>query len=259
MTADSQLVFSACPHDVVADPEKWTEFAHYLCERTPLKSEFRRHVSFEDFARHFNSFSLTYAHPLHAIQLWSQHGYIPLAKYEGTYDEAVLITSNSSGRRGSFNRIAAAERGVRSIEGANVACVYGSPSHAAALIEIARKSPGLTFESVFKDSYPNVLMSVSTGEAECGIILKSVWTQMISMRDRVRSIYETDARKLVHAFMLAPQLSKLTGVVRTTLLQMEKDPEGQNILDRLGCERLVEFNEAGLSQLQASLEVCRFE
>lgn len=116
-------LFSACPHDIIIDPEKWTAFIEYVEKKSGLNFEFKRFEGFDTFAENFDQFSFVYAHPLHAVQLSKEKNFLPIAKYTETYDEAVVISQKS---------IVGSD--INQIIGKNVACIHGTPSHAALLI-----------------------------------------------------------------------------------------------------------------------------
>lgn len=240
------LIFSACPHDVAKDPEKWNAFNEYLASKNALKCDYEKHTSFDEFAENFSRFDLIYAHPLHAVQL-RERKFLPLTKYGNVFDEAVVIASKSM-RNTSY----------KNLQGQPVAYVPGTPSHAAVLIDIANKHPGLSFEQVRRTNYPDVLLAVSQGDASYGIILKSVWDDMIAMKDRVVPIYATSSNELVHVFMLSPKLINSYEAVKAAMTGMQEDIVGKAILARLNCGSLVDFNEENMRQLAQSLSVCGY-
>lgn len=241
-------IFSACPHDVILDPEKWTAFSNYLHKKTGREFDFKRFESFDIFAENFDSFDLVYAHPLHAVLLGNEKNYIPIAKYAETYDEAVIISRKTE--NGSD---------IRQLEGKTVASIHGSPSHAALLINLHKAGIKIEFEEVHRDAYPKVLMSVGIGEADFGVILKSVWDDMLSMKERVRVHYTTTSHSLVHAFMLSPKLKPELGKFREILTSMTSDAEGKKILSRLKCPSISAFGDSDLKELGQQLSVCNYD
>jgi ABC-type phosphate/phosphonate transport system substrate-binding protein len=240
-------VFSACPHDVILDPEKWTAFAKYVQKKSGHEFEFKRFESFDIFAQNFDSFNFVYAHPLHAVQLGREKGYLPLAKYTETYDEAVVISRKTE--TGSD---------VQKIAGRSVACIHGSPSHAALLIDLHKAGHELEFEEIHRDAYPKVLMSVGIGEADFGVILKSVWDDMLTMKERVRVHCTTSSHSLVHVFMLSPRLESELEKFRSMLTSMTNDEEGREILGRLKCPSISAFSASDLKELEGQLSVCNY-
>lgn len=241
-------VFSACPHDVILDPEKWTVFSHYMHQKTGYNFEFKRFESFDVFAENFESFDFVYAHPLHAVQLGREKNYVPLVKYTETYDEAVVISrKNETGSD------------VRKLDGRTVACIHGSPSHAALLIDLHKSGTKMEFEEAHRDAYPKVLMSVGIGEVDFGVILKSVWDDMLTMKERVRVHYTTSSHSLVHVFMLSPKLKNEAPKFREALTSMANDPKGKEILARLKCPSLSPFNDTDLQKLAKELSVCNYD
>lgn len=238
-----QKIFSSCPHDVVSDPEKWSAFIDYFKSKGILDASFLRYVGFEEFAQHFGTFCFVYAHPLHAVQLYEQHGFIPLAKYNETYDEAAVIASKIE-----------KTPSIKGMADKKVAIVNGTPSLAAISIDLAKNWPGVEFDPIAKDDYSKVLMAVTIGEADYGVILKSVWDGMLAMKSRVNHFYTTSLNELVHVFMLKKEYAAIAAPLREAMLTMHLDPEGQKILARLKCDSLVGFGEPELVKLMASLK-----
>lgn len=243
-----QRVFSACPHDIILDPEKWSAFINYVQEKCGLEFEFKRFEEFDTFAKNFEHFSFVYAHPLHAIQLSKEQGFLPVAMYTETYDEAVII---------SQKHISGSD--IKQIEGKSVACIHGSPSHAALLIDMHTNKVELEFDPISKNSYPKVLMAVSIGEADYGVILKSVWDDMLTMKERVRVHYTTSSHSLVHVFMLNPSLEKSLEKIRTALTEMATNKAGKEILNRLKCPSISPFGPKDLEKLAQQLLVCHYD
>jgi ABC transporter, phosphonate, periplasmic substrate-binding protein len=241
-------IFSACPHDVILDPEKWQALVDYLSAKKAFVGGFERHGSFTEFAENFSRFGLVYAHPLHVTDLVMKFGFTPIARYDDVYDEAVVITRRNHPNP-SFESVA---------EG-SVALVNGSPSHAAFLIDASEKKIPITYDPVLKDNYQDVLMDVALNIAEYGIILKSVWDEMLVMKDRVRPFHATATKKLVHGFAVSPELKERASAIEHALLHMHEDEAGQAILRRLQCKKMVPFRRQDVEKLQADLSVCVFE
>jgi hypothetical protein len=240
-----QEILGICPHDVVKDPEKWMEFALELRARDTLNCTFTPESCFEKFAAGFSTYTLAYAHPLHAVRLGHELGFIPLAAHADTFDEAVLIANRQVAGPSQEKMSAAA-----------VACIFGSPSHAAYLIDLHDRSMGAPPSWVAKTSYPDVVMAVAQGEAQYGVVLKSVWDTMMTLRDRVQPFYATSIRRLVHVFMLAPSRRARADEIRRTLTGMHKDERGAAVLKRIGCSHLVPVSQSGLDGIETALNNC---
>ena len=248
MNIHTNCIFSACPHDVILDPEKWQALVNYLHAKKVFDGHFERHSSFSEFAENFSRFHLAYAHPLDVVDLVRKHGFTAIARYDDVYDEAVIITQKLNNAP-SFE---AATKGL-------TAFVNGSPSHAAFLIEANDCDISVEYQPVLKDNYQDVLMDVALNVAEYGVILKSVFDDMLVMRDNVVVFHTTSTKKLVHVFAVSPQLKDSSGAIQNALLHMHEDPAGQAILARLKCEKIVPFGAADIDKLQADLSVCVFE
>lgn len=241
-------IFSACPHDVILDPEKWQALVEYLHAKNVFDGHFERHTSFSEFAENFARFHLAYAHPLHVVDLVKNHGFTPIARYENVYDEAVVITQKLNANP-SFEE---ATSGL-------TAFINGSPSHAAFLIEASDRNVPIDYQPVLKDNYQDVLMDVALNVAVYGVVLKSVWDDMLVMRDNVVVFHTTTTRKLVHAFVVSPTLKDHAADIQNALLSMHEDAAGKAVLARLQCEKMVPFSVTDVDKLQADLSVCAFE
>jgi hypothetical protein len=137
-----------------------------------------------------------------------------------------------------------------------VACIHGSPSHAAYLLHLNQR--GLPFPAswVGKTCYPDVVMAVAQGEAPYGVVLKSVWDGMMTLRDRVRPFHATNTRALFHVFMAAPAQRFRAGEIRQGLTTMHRDARGAAVLARLGCSEIVSADESDLARIEAALCSC---
>jgi hypothetical protein len=241
------FAFSACPHDLIRDAGKWDALTSYLIENTRVDFDFVRHTDFDRFASEFSRFQFVYAHPLHAVQLQTQFAFTPVAKYRDVYDEAVIIARDTG-----------AEFTLDKLQGQKVACVYGSPSHAATLIAISQTSPGVSFTPARKPHYPAVSLGMRAAEAPYGIILKSVWENMPNLRSGLNVVYTTNTCSLVHVFMISPALAAHSATLKRVLLDMVNNPQGNAILKRLECSAIAGFGEGDLACLRNTLAVCNF-
>lgn len=248
MNAQTNCIFSACPHDVILDPEKWQALVNYLHAKKVFDGHFERYTSFSEFAENFSRFHFAYAHPLDAVELVRKHKFTPIAYYNNVYDEAVIITQKLN----SSPSFEAATKGL-------TALVNKTPSHAAFLIEAHDRNISIEYQPVLKDNYQDVLMDVALNVAEYGVILKSVYDDMLVMRDNVVVFHTTSTKKLVHVFAVSPQLKESSAAIQNALLHMHKDPAGQDILSRLKCDKIVSFDAADIDKLEADLSVCVFE
>ncbi len=236
-----------CPHDVVNDPEKWTEFTSYYLSKLKLSGAFERYFSFETFSLQFKRLNFIYAHPLDAVHLRRDHRFIPLAKYSEKFDEAVIICQKTFSKRN-----------LSAIDQQMVSCVYGSPSHAAVLIDFHVNRKQISFQPLRKGSYPEVAIDVATNQAPLGIILKEVWDSMKDEYPQLEVFYNTYTKKLVHIFMLSPVFSAMKDEFLKELLAIDNTTHGKQILRRLGCHGLEAFSSEQLDELENALELCRF-
>ena len=244
---NTKVMVGICPHDVVNDPEKWTAFTSYLLAKLKLNGTFEKYFSFETFTLQFKRLNFIYAHPLDAVHLRRDHHFIPLAKYSKKFDEAVIICQKTLiGKKTS------------EIDQQTVSCVYGSPSHAAVLIDFHINSKKISFQPLKKGSYPEVAVDVATHQATFGIILKEVWDTMKAEYPQLEVFYSTFTKKLVHVFMLSPVFSSMQNEFTRELLAMKNDPEGRKILQRLGCQEFEVFTNEQLDELEKTLEICQF-
>jgi hypothetical protein len=248
MNIQTNYIFSACPHDVILDPEKWQALVNYLHAKKVFDGHFERHSSFNEFAENFSRFHLAYAHPLDVVDLVRKHNFTAIARYDDVYDEAVIITQKLNNSP-SFE---VAAKGT-------TAFVNGSPSHAAFLIEAHDRKISIEYQPVLKDNYQEVLLDVALNVAEYGVILKSVWDDMLVMRDNVVVFHTTSTKKLVHVFAVSPLLKDSAIAIQNALMHMHEDADGQAILARLRCDKIVSFSGADIDKLEADLSVCIFE
>jgi hypothetical protein len=229
------------------DPEKWAALTHYLVDTCALDLDYERFSDFQLFEKNFPRFALVYAHPLHASRLATRQGFVPMAKFDATFDEAIIIASK-----------ALTKPQISQFADHTVAFVEGTPSHAAYLIAAHRQQWPQIARPVIKTNYPDVLMAVVQGEADYGIILKSVWDGMSALKDRVKPLATTKTRELVHVFLASPELKTAAGKITEALVALDSQEDGRAILRRLACPKIVPFASADLKNLRSSIAVCRF-
>jgi hypothetical protein len=240
-------LFSSCPHDNMHDPEKWVVLMDYLVGCCALEMHYERFTDFQLFEQNFARFDLVYAHPLHASRLATQRGFTPLAKFDATFDEALIFAAKTM-----------SAPHISQLADRPVAFVEGTPSHAAYLIAAHRQHWPRIAVPVPKTNDPDVMMAVVQGEATFGILLKTVWDGMTALKDRVKPVTTTTTRELVHVFLAGPRLRERAGAITDALVALESENRGRAILRRLGDARIVPFSDVNLQELRASIAVCGF-
>ncbi|MFN3414526.1 MAG: PhnD/SsuA/transferrin family substrate-binding protein, partial [Thermoanaerobaculum sp.] len=91
-----KLVLSACPHDTAEDPEQWFLFTQMLSKVLGHSIRFELALDFPDFWSTMEQLDLVYANPNDSLTLVSIHGFLPLARFNGRFDEGVVVGREDS-------------------------------------------------------------------------------------------------------------------------------------------------------------------
>lgn len=90
--------YSVSPYLLHNNKTVWAEFDHLLRKKAGLSPRFKKHSSARAFKKDLSNgqLGLIYADPYHASILLRNHGYLPIARALGQYDEALVVVQSDS-------------------------------------------------------------------------------------------------------------------------------------------------------------------
>ncbi len=226
---------SVCPHDIVKQMSGWLAFAAYvqraLGEPVQLKTV-------TDFASFYESSlpqaELAFVNPMDAWRLVRKEGFTPLFRTEA-YDEVVFITA---GER--------QEAGLPALDGQRIAAV--DRQFAAYLGLYLLQEQGIRVgEIVFKESWLQVIRSVTKGETPFGMLYRDFYLSLSNLsRSQFRVLYESQTGYATHMLLLHPSRAEWRAKIEAALAPMHTDSEGAAILQELGLGRWVPGDDLGM-------------
>lgn len=216
------LTLAVCPHDTARNIEGWHRLARYLSRHLGRQVRFGLSPDFADFHRRAAEADLAYASPVDALRLIDRHGFTPLARPVGIYDEALIIASPD-----------APAVAIEALGGAPLATVEGLPATKLALRMLGARglTPG---PLVGRDSWLSVARAVWGGEAPYGILYRDAYEELSPQgKAMVQVIGTTDERCAFHALCGAPWLGPDAEAVSSALVAMASDGAGKEVLEEL--------------------------
>jgi len=234
-----------CPHDTAKKPERWFVFAQYLSQNLggleggSVAVRFQQSLDFAEFQAAMTAADLVYANPQHALQLAEKHGFVPLARAENLYDEAVCVTC------------ADCDVQLADMRQSSVATVTSMLVTQVALKSLARQDVAPA-ELKSAATWMAVVQSIYRGDVRFGILYKDFYAGMNELsRKQLKVLDETEERSVYHCFMLAPQHAEQREAVRATLLEMAGNGRGGQILAELSMQALLSVERDELEAIRA--------
>lgn len=232
-----------CPHDTVRSAEGWYRLVQYLTARIGLELHFELALDFADFAAHVAEADLAYLSPKDCYTTRRNHGFTPLVRPQGIYDEAVVI--------------AAAEDSAATLEGIAGAPLATVPALLPAkiglgLLQRRGIAPGEIREC---ESWLAVVRNVWGGEVRYGIIYRDAYAELSDQgKAMVRVLAATEEQAAFHCMSVGPRLAERAGAIAEALAAMAGDPLGQEVLGEIHIPGWAPITPDELARTQALIE-----
>ena len=176
-----------------------------------------------------NRIDLIYANPCDIAKLVRKKSFTPIARPQGTHDETVIISS--------------ANNPIESIEelkcGLKIAMTDVPDVNTIGMImlEPADITPSDT-ETIICSNYITVVKKVIQGEADVGFLLAEVFEEFSNLvKKQVRPLISSKIHVLHHALLAGPNFSEKQSILQDTLLFMNNDAKGLDILNSMEIEK----------------------
>lgn len=169
---------------------------------------------------------LIYANPFDAAMLVREKGFLPVARAEGSSDEAVIAVSAGS----SINDVADLQPGTR---------VAFTEDPDVRLMGMIMLEPGDLNASnimpVLADNYVLVAKHLLRDEADVGIFLAEAYDDMSAMiKKQLRVLVRSQISVIHHSLMIGPRMKERRDDIRQHLVSMTDDEKGKGVLTSLG-------------------------
>lgn len=223
----TKVVMSVCPHDTAGQLERWFVFAQQLSLVAKVSVRLTPALDFPDFYQMFDELDLVYANPNDALQLVQEREFIPLARMEGRFDEAVIVA-----RRGDPLELAVLrERRVATCKAMIITDV--------GLRHLAKQ--GLASgELVDHTSWGAALAALLHEKTDAAILYRDFYEGLRpETQEKLKVLATTDEAVAFHAFLLAPKKAEWAEALRSALLSLHETPGGKDALLSLGAPHLV--------------------
>lgn len=238
-----QITMSACPHDTANRIERWFVFTQQLTKQSRFSVRFSLALNFHEFRGMFDKLDLVYADPNNALHLVRDRDFIPLARMDGRFDEAVIVCRGDQ------------PQALATISNQRIATCKSLIITDIAIRYLERQGliPG---ELVDQPSWGAALAALLRGDADLAILYADFYYDLKpETREELLLLGESQERFAFHAFLLTPGKASLAEELRSILLTLHQNPDGAAALQALGCPKLVEASrEEILSFAQPSVQ-----
>lgn len=210
---------AVCPHDTVRNSEGWYRLVQYLSGHLNANVHFTLALDFADFHERFATSDLVYANPSDTLKLVDQHGYTPLVRVVGRYDEAVLV-AGAEGPKPALTNLA----------GAKLATISEQLPTVLALRMLSTQgvTPG---ELLNRPTWLSVVQAVWSGDAPYGILAYDAYADLSPQgQAMVQLITTTSEHCAFHTFCVGPKLAAQAETLRQLLLAMGGNDQGKEVL-----------------------------
>lgn len=236
------MSLAVCPHDTIRNADGWYRLVQCLTQRMDVKVRFSPSLDFDDFHDSFSSADLVYANPSDALRLIDQHGYTPLARPAGIYDEALVVAGPE-----------VSALTLESLAGAELAIIEGMLPTKLGLRLL--RSKGIEPAALIRrDSWLAVMSSLWRGEAPYGILYRDAYDDLSDQgKAMVQVITATSERSAFHLLCAGPGLTCPCDALTATLLAMADDSAGKQVLDDMHFSGWAKVSPEELSQMRSIL------
>ena len=229
-----------CPHDTARNPERWVLFAQYLGKLSDKIISFQSSIDFKEFHENMASSDLIYANPQDSLSLCHDHGYIPLVRPEGLYDEVVFIANKNL-----------KEKSLASFNNEKVASVTSMMPTSLAIKYL--QDQGISPSSVkYCDSWVAVVREVSTGKSPFGFIYQDFYNGLNNLsKSMVDFVESTLTKELYHMVLLHPKHKAIADEMKNIFLEMHTGPLSVSVMQELKISRFESVDAEAMEAIKA--------
>lgn len=178
---------------------------------------------------------LIYANPFDAAMLVREKGFLPLVKAQGAVDEAIIAVNAN-------NPI---EDVVELSPGNRIAVTEDPDVHLLGMIML--EPADLTVDNVhiqMCDSYVLVAKQLLRGDADAGIFLAEAYDDLSGMiKKQLKVLVRSQIGVIQHALMVGPRLVHRRNELLQTLLAMNDNDKGRDVLKNLGFDAWISIQD----------------
>jgi hypothetical protein len=235
-----KLNLMVCPHDTAKNPDRWFRFAQYLSLNIDQTVHLELAMDFQEFHQKMNDADIVYGNPSDTINLL-KNNFISVARSSNLYDEVVFIAhpdldnpsleSFQGSKLVSVASMLATKVGLNALEtqGIKTAEVIDKPTWLAVIKAIANKETEASLGFVYKDTYE-----------ELGAATKSL----------VKYIATSAQKKVFHQLVLSSKATQIHKKLTSTVLEMNQNPKGKDILGELNIEQWIVPTESEIDTIK---------
>lgn len=218
----TRCTFMVCPHDTASGPERWYRLAQYLTQHLDLEVHFEVSLDFEDFHAQLHTADIVYANPTDTFRLMTQHGFTPLVKPEGLYDELVFVANTD-----------VPNPTLAALHGEQIATVRSLlPSNIA--LFLLKKQSIEPAELLNRESWLSVIRSVWQGETTYGIVYKDTYDSLSDQGKQMVNVFATSNERVAfHTIVVGRKATEECRNLAQVLLEMHTNDTGREVLQEL--------------------------
>jgi len=178
---------------------------------------------------------LIYANPFDAAMLVREKGFLPLVKAQGVSDEAIIAVNASS----------AITDVTELLPGSRIAVTEDPDVRLMGMIML--EPADLTIDNVqikICDSYVLVAKQLLRGDADAGIFLAEAYDDLSSIiKKQLKVLVQSQIGVIQHALMVGPRLVHRRDELRQTLLAMNVEDKGKDVLKNLSFDAWINVED----------------
>lgn len=209
-----------------------------------LQIQFEISLDFQDFHENLHAAHIAYLNPTDCLKMRTDHGFVPLVRAEGHFDEAVFVTHPET-----------ASPTLAAMSGVDVASVRSQIPTRIALNML--HSQGVQIGKLQdKESWLSVISSVWGNEVDFGILYRDTYEHLSDQgKSMIQVIATSDEQKAFHCLSVAPALADKQQEITQALLAMADDAQGKEVLAELDIPRWVPITDDELTTMQRLMEM----
>lgn len=225
------FMFTVSPDFTPDHLSGWYIFNTYLQRQTGHAIHLEIYSTFQKYwlALEKDKVDLVYANPYAASMLVREKGFLPLVKAKDISDETIVAVSAES----LISHITEFHAGTQ------IASTVAPGVHLMGMMMLeASNLDASNTDIMTEDSFVLVAKQLLNGNADVGFFLAEAYDDLSNMLKRqLKVIVRSQIDVVHHSLMVGPKLLENRDKLRQVLLEMNKHPKGQGVLNSLGFEQ----------------------
>ncbi len=247
----STINYSVSPYLLDNNKTTWSEFENLLHKKASLSLRFKKYASSRAFKKNLanDELGLIYADPYHASILLRNHGYWPVARAMGQYDEALVVVQADSNLMD-----------IQDLKPQMYMSISVEPINRL-LGRLLLQPADINEDDMvcrYHRTQKSVVHDLLTDKTDVGVLSSKSFDRLQpKIKSKLRVLVRSQAYLFSALWMLSPKTAEQYPVISRTFRRMHKNRTGSKILRTFNTHSWLQVEQVNAEEMADLLNMLR--